>query len=136
MDYQLFHSVLQVINGHRINMRFKVLQLLMVLSVVGCSAEVNLAKTVLTGDSHSQSWQQHLIEMRRKYEVYIGKTTDDLLTEMGKPSAVRYNVLRSGHNYDEEWNYTFSKGIPLLTQSQSAVWFYVKDSKIMAIDVW
>ncbi len=115
----------------------KLLSILMVvLFVAGCSADVNLAKTVLTGDSHSRSWQEHLVQMREKYEVFIGKTTNDLLNEMGKPSAVRSNVLRSGQTYDEEWNYTFSKGIPLLTQSQSAVWFYIKDGKIIAIDVW
>ena len=51
-------------------------------------------------------------------------------------SSGRYEVLRSGQTYDEEWNYTFSKAIPLLTQTQSAVWFYIKDDKIIAIDVW
>ena len=114
----------------------KIFVVLICASMAGCASDANLAKTIFTGDSHSQTWQQHLIQMKEKYEVFVGKTTSDLLTEMGKPSAIKYEVLRSGQRYDQEWNYTSSKGIPLLTETQCAVWFYIKDDKIMAIDVW
>lgn len=107
-----------------------------ILFLIGCAAEENLVKTVLTGDSHSLSWQKELIQMRKKYEVFIGKTTNDLVTEMGEPSSVEYDVLRSGHTYDEVWNYTFSKGIPLLTESQNAVWFFIEDGRVVKVDVF
>lgn len=118
-------------------MKIIIFVLLLVFSfLAGCSAEQNMAKTILTGDGHSQSWQNDLNELRQKYEIFIGRKTDDLLSELGNPSSIRYNILKKGQTYDEIWNYTFSQGVPFLTQNQKAVWFNIIDGIVVSIDVW
>jgi hypothetical protein len=79
---------------------------------------------------------QYIAETREKYEKqYIGKPTEIIINDFGKPYFVRENIYTSGEIYDAEWSYRIYKGSGILKTAHT-LWFYIKDDAVGSVSVW
>lgn len=78
-----------------------------------------------------------------KLVPYIGKSKVDVRMVFGEPSEIqnesgmvpKYFQLEKV-SFDEIWDYSQMKGIPMVNAVSGSIWFYFKDGIVVAVDAF
>lgn len=101
--------------------------------LAGCS-ELGIITEPLFFKQKQAALFKHFDELHKKYDPYVGVSTEKLLTDFGKPQHIDYEKKYNGYTCDEEWNYSKKRGIPLINQETlEAVWFCIIDEKVYSL---
>ncbi|MBZ0167704.1 MAG: hypothetical protein K8I00_12935 [Candidatus Omnitrophica bacterium] len=57
------------------------------------------------------------------------------MADFGKPTYTRADVKLHGKEYEEEWVYYYTRGIPLLNQNTWTCNFFLNDGIVAEVDV-
>jgi len=88
---------------------------------------------------NQQDWLNAIEDARNSYEKeYVGKSKNHLLVNLGEPRSIDPDAWIHGEQYEESWYYNFSKGVykEFHSEPAKAVWFYIQDGVVQAVNVF
>lgn len=91
----------------------------------------------LTGWTDTRSLEEYGDKVRvtmATLVTYIGKSKEEVKKDFGEPTDIYKPAWLAGVQYEEEWGYTYLRGIPGINAEGSTKRFFFNDGKVVEVD--
>ncbi len=124
-----------------------ILSFLILISSVNCvDARKNLpltlrpkgtiSNTSFNNKEYLNKWNEWVRDSEEKLKVFKDRPKEDLEKELGSPNGIQRDVILQKKHYDELWRYDYSRGIPFVSDSSWAYFFYINKGVVEYIEVF